>query len=76
MATNRMGIGQHRSDGPAPESGQRQRRDPAANVGQLSGGENNMSVPASRRDSDIATTSHSGGPLSPGERRGGSDDQR
>jgi hypothetical protein len=75
---NRSGIGQHRGDGQgALNSGQRQRRDPAAQVGNLSGGEmNNVRVPASRRDADISSTTKSAGPLTKSERRGGSDDRR
>ena len=76
MAGRAPNDGQHRSDGPAPNSGQRTRPDPAANTSNLSGGENNMAVPPARRDSDISTTTKSAGPLSPGERRGGSDDRR
>lgn len=57
MSENRQGIGQHRGDGSgAPNSGQRERRDPAANVGNLSGGEkNNGPVPASKPGADIST---------------------
>jgi hypothetical protein len=46
--------GQHRATpGPQPNNGQRQRPvDPRADVGQLSGGENQMNVPAGKRDSD------------------------
>jgi hypothetical protein len=40
----------------APNSGQRTRTiDPRSNVGNLSGGEHNMAVPASKRDSDTNT---------------------
>lgn len=69
MAGRAPNDGQHRSDGPAVNNGQRQRPEPDANVGNLSGGENQMNVPASRRDSDTATTSHSGGPFNSSERQ-------
>jgi hypothetical protein len=70
--------GQHRATpGPQPNNGQRQRPvDPRADVGQLSGGENQMNVNAPKRDSDISTTTKSGGPLGPSERRGGADDRK
>ena len=55
---------------------QRTRPIPEARVDQLSGGERNLDVPASRPDADISTTSHSAGPLSRGERRGGADDRK
>lgn len=77
MANN---DGQHRSSGnsgaPGAERGQRSRLEPGANVGQKSGGELNMGVPASRKDADISTTSHSAGNLSPTERRPGADDRK
>jgi hypothetical protein len=75
MARN---IGQHTATpGPQPNNGQRQRPvDPRSDVGQLSGGENQMNVNAPKRDSDIGTTSRSGGPLGPSERRGGADDRK
>jgi hypothetical protein len=75
MARN---IGQHTATpGPQPNNGQRQRPvDPRSDVGQLSGGEHNMAVSASKRDSDIGTTTKSAGPLGPSERRGGADDRK
>ena len=75
MARN---IGQHTATpGPMPNSGQRQRPvDPRSDVGQLSGGEHNMAVPASKRDGDIKTTTESAGPRGPSERRGGADDRK
>ncbi len=68
MSSSKMGIGQHRSDGtPAINSGQRTRRDPAANVGpNLSGGEMQNTVPAGRPDGDISSTTGSAGPMSRG----------
>ena len=45
----------------------------ATTFGYLSGGENQMNVAASRRHSDISSTTGSAGPLSPGERRGAGD---
>jgi hypothetical protein len=70
--------GQHRATpGPLPNSGQRQRTfDPRSNVGQLSGGENQMNIKPPRRDSDIGTTTESAGPRGPSERRGGADDRK
>jgi hypothetical protein len=68
-------IGQHVADGRAPENGQRTRRDPGVDVGQLSGGEQNMAIPRGRRNADIESTSRSAGPFRPGERRGGADDK-
>ena len=60
----------------APNSGQRTRTiDPRSNVGNLSGGENQMNIKPSRRDSDISSTTQSGGPRSPGEKPG-ADDRR
>jgi hypothetical protein len=56
--------------------GRRRTLDSRSNVGNLSGGEHNMDVLASRRDRDIATTSHSAGPLSPAKRRDVADDRR
>ena len=60
MSENKQGIGQHRSDGqPAINSGHRTRRDPAAQVGQGSGGEEHSQdhrVPGSKADSMINTT--------------------
>jgi len=49
--------GQHRATpGPQPNNGQRQRPvDSRVNVGQLSGGENQMNVPAGRKDGDTST---------------------
>ena len=74
-----QGIGQHRSSQSGsslgPECGQRSKLDPGAHVGQKSGHETQMDVPPARRDADISSTSHSAGPLSPGE-KGGSDDRR
>jgi hypothetical protein len=69
--------GQHRATpGPQPNNGQRQRPvDPRSDVGQLSGGENQMNVNAPKRDSDIGTTTQSGGPRNPGEKPG-ADDRR
>jgi hypothetical protein len=53
---SKEGIGQHRATpGAMPNSGQRQTRDSDAHVGNLSGGENQMNVPAPRRDGDIST---------------------
>jgi hypothetical protein len=74
MARN---IGQHTATpGPQVNNGQRQRTfDPRSHVGQLSGGENQMNIKPSRRDSDIGTTTESGGPRSPGEKPG-ADDRR
>jgi hypothetical protein len=59
MAESKQGLGQHRSDGSgALNSGQRNIRGTAGDVGQPSGGEkNNRPVPASRRDADISTQS-------------------
>jgi hypothetical protein len=67
--------GQHRATpGPLPNSGQRQRTfDPRSNVEQLSGGENQMNIEPSRRDSDISSTTRSGGPRNPGEKPGADD---
>ena len=60
MSENKMGIGQHRSSpGMAGNSGQRERRDPAAVVGQGSGGEEHSQhrgVPGSKADSMVNTT--------------------
>ena len=59
MDRSKMGIGQQRGDGTgAPNSGQRNIRGTAGDVGQESGGERqNGPVPASRPDSDISTQS-------------------
>jgi hypothetical protein len=75
MARN---IGQHTATpGAQPNNGQRQRTfDPRSDVGQLSGGENQMNIKPTRRDSDISSTTKSGGPLGPSERRGGADDRK
>jgi hypothetical protein len=60
MSENKMGIGQHRSSpGMAGNTGQRERRDPAAVVGQGSGGEEHSQdhgVPGSKADSMTNTT--------------------
>ena len=72
MASNKMGIGQHRGDDTgAVNSGQRTRRDPDANVGNMSGGErNNKPVPAAAPDSMINTqTGVARGPNDPARRR-------
>jgi hypothetical protein len=45
----------------------------AANIEQKSGGENQMDVPASRRDADRSSTSGSAGSLAPGEKPGAGD---
>jgi hypothetical protein len=77
--SSKLGIGQHRSDGPALNSGQRTRVNPAAQVGQGSGGETHSQdhrVPAGRPDGDISTTTKSAGPVTRGERRGGADDRK
>jgi hypothetical protein len=70
-------IGQHISTGPATENGQRTKSSaPGVNVGQRSGGEMQDSIPTTRKDSDISTTSHSvAGALAPGE-KGGADDRK
>ena len=48
--------GQHRSTGPAPDSGQRTRPSaPGVDVGQESGGEMQMDIPASKPGADIST---------------------
>jgi hypothetical protein len=60
----------------AVNSGQRTvTKDPRSNVGNLSGGENQMHVRPPKRDSDISSTTQSGGPRSPGEKPG-ADDRR
>jgi len=73
VSTNKMGLGQHRGDGqPAINSGQRTRRDPAADVGQGSGGEEHSQdhgVPGSDADSLINRT-HYDPPRTAGEARG------
>ena len=51
-----MGIGQHRSSGPATNNGQKNIRGGAADVGDMSGGEHQNAVPASRPNADISTT--------------------
>ena len=67
--------GQHRATpGPQPNNGQRQRTfDERSHVGNLSGGENQMNIKPTRRDSDISSTTQSGGPRSPGEKPGADD---
>jgi hypothetical protein len=58
MSENKMGIGQHRVGAVGGgNTGQRSGREPAANVGQPSGGElNNGPAPAAAPDSFINTT--------------------
>jgi hypothetical protein len=60
MSENKQGIGQHRSSpGMTGNTGQRERRDPAAVVGQGSGGEEHSQghgVPGSKADSMTNTT--------------------
>ena len=61
MSENKMGIGQHRvtNNAGASNTGQRERRDPAAVVGQGSGGEEHSQdhgVPGSKADSMTNTT--------------------
>jgi hypothetical protein len=57
MSSSKMGIGQHRVGSVGGgNTGQKNIRGTAADVGQPSGGEkNNGPVPASRPDSDIST---------------------
>jgi hypothetical protein len=57
-------LAQRRDEAP----GRRAQAEPGAHVGPLSGGKNNMNVPASRRVADISQHVEIGGPLSPGER--------
>ena len=60
MSASKLGIGQHRSSpGLSGNNGQRERRDPAAVVGQGSGGEEHSQshgVPGSEADSMTNTT--------------------
>jgi hypothetical protein len=58
MANRAPNDGQHRSDGPAVNNGQRQRPEPDAHVGNLSGGENQINVPASSPSAEIVTSTH------------------
>lgn len=58
ILSHKLGIGQHRDQsGGAPNSGQKNIRGTAGDVGNMSGGrKNNGPVPASRPGSDISTT--------------------
>jgi hypothetical protein len=60
VSENKMGIGQHRiGNAGGGNTGQRERRDPAAVVGQGSGGEEHSQdhgVPGSKADSMTNTT--------------------
>jgi hypothetical protein len=78
LTSSKANDGQHRQYGsgaPGQSAGQRGVLDPGVSVGQRSGGEMNMSIPTTRKDADISTTTGSAGPLTPGE-TGGADDKR
>jgi hypothetical protein len=74
--TPRAEDGQHYSDSfynPGMESGQKSSIRPAARVGMVSGGEQNMSVPKPARNAGISTTTGSAGPRAVGEVTHGDD---